>query len=553
MAYDSARGVTVLFGGTDQTSTPLGDTWEYGFDCNDNGIPDSDDITSSVSADCNANGIPDECDVETVLFYDGFDGDLSQWECWSGGGSYNCEITSADGLPPPCLLIDDYAAYGAAVFSKQTFHYVGVDLELSVDQKNDAPWSQRYTSMDLTKERSTSGHSSIVQLSVNSVEPALQCSIRYDDNGTERTESVLIALSAGGEGWHNGKIRIRRDGIVEFYLDGDLLHTSTNPVTPFYDGQVEFRLGVRKSLYDNALVVLIDDCNANGVPDDCELEDNDCNENAVPDDCDIADGTSADENGNGIPDECEGVPLDIKPGSCPNPLNRSSHGVLPVAVVGTADFDVTEIDVASVLISRADGIGGQVAPNEGPPGPHSTFEDVATPLAGEACECDDLSGDGIVDLSLKFRTDDVVEILQLNDLNPGDEVELVVTGLLLDGSDFTTAGDCILIVPQGSSNANVQSNVPGTFIEVAPPDLNVDASGFADFGRIYNPGTLTTLTAPAQANGLVLHGWLVDGVLQNTGQTTIQLTIIEDVTARAVYRYWRTRPTIGPTRRATSR
>ena len=44
------------------------------------------------------------------------------------------------------------------------------------------------------------------------------------------------------------------------------------------------------------------DCNTNGVPDECEP---DCNGNTVPDDCDIADGTSKDDNSNGIPDECD--------------------------------------------------------------------------------------------------------------------------------------------------------------------------------------------------------------------------------------------------------
>jgi probable HAF family extracellular repeat protein len=149
--------------------------------------------------------------------------------------------------------------------------------------------------------------------------------------------------------------------------------------------------------------------------------------------------------------------LDIKPGACPNPLNRRSRGVLPIAVVGTEDFDATQIEVWSVVLSRADGVGGAVAPNEGPPGPHSTFEDRATPFDGEACDCHEDTGDGILDLSLKFRTDDVVEILQLDDLELGDEVELVVSGTQLDGTEFTTAGDCILIVPQGTSNANVET------------------------------------------------------------------------------------------------
>lgn len=44
--------------------------------------------------------------------------------------------------------------------------------------------------------------------------------------------------------------------------------------------------------------------------------------------------------------------LDIKPGGCPNPLNPRSHGVLPVALVGTEGFDVTDVDVSTLTISR---------------------------------------------------------------------------------------------------------------------------------------------------------------------------------------------------------
>ncbi len=51
-----------------------------------------------------------------------------------------------------------------------------------------------------------------------------------------------------------------------------------------------------------------DDCNGNGMDDDCEVAEGitpDCNGNGVPDDCDIADGFSSDCNGNGVPDECD--------------------------------------------------------------------------------------------------------------------------------------------------------------------------------------------------------------------------------------------------------
>ncbi|UCD75154.1 MAG: hypothetical protein JSV91_15395 [Phycisphaerales bacterium] len=57
------------------------------------------------------------------------------------------------------------------------------------------------------------------------------------------------------------------------------------------------------------------DCNNNGIPDECDLDDGvseDCNGNGIPDECDIAHAFSWDENDNGIPDECEDpCPTDI--------------------------------------------------------------------------------------------------------------------------------------------------------------------------------------------------------------------------------------------------
>jgi hypothetical protein len=50
------------------------------------------------------------------------------------------------------------------------------------------------------------------------------------------------------------------------------------------------------------------DCNSNGIPDECDLSFHpewDCNHNQVIDSCDIASGTSQDCNHNGVPDECE--------------------------------------------------------------------------------------------------------------------------------------------------------------------------------------------------------------------------------------------------------
>ena len=228
--------------------------------------------------------------------------------------------------------------------------------------------------------------------------------------------------------------------------------------------------------------------------------------------------------------------VDIKPGSCPNPFNRKSHGVLPVALLGTAETDLTQIDVSSIRLSRVDGIGGEVAPNEGPPGPHTVFEDVGTPFAGEPCDCDSLGGDGIDDLSMKFRSDDVVEMLELNANSNGDEVELKLTGTLLNGIPMTFGSDCILIVPMGSATLNVESNVSSVFVEVCPTNCGAGQCGFTGFQRFYNPGTAITLTAPASADGVPFVGWVIDGEGFPTASRTLSVTLVEsNTTAEALY------------------
>jgi hypothetical protein len=136
--------------------------------------------------------------------------------------------------------------------------------------------------------------------------------------------------------------------------------------------------------------------------------------------------------------------LDIKPGACPNPLNRHSHGMLTVAICGTPDFDVTQIDPQSLVLARTDDVGGSVTPLMGPPGPRIRVQDAATPFEGEPCDCHDLHGDGIDDLVMKFETELVVAGLQLNDLSSGMFVELVLNGELSDGTPFS-ATDCIVV------------------------------------------------------------------------------------------------------------
>ncbi len=121
--------------------------------------------------------------------------------------------------------------------------------------------------------------------------------------------------------------------------------------------------------------------------------------------------TIIDDEGSEDPDDEPGtpigehipVPVDIQPTSCPNPLTMTRKGVIPVAILGTEDFDVTTIDPASVKLVGVEPL-------------RWSLEDVATPfepvLGKEDCmDCTTEGMDGRVDLSLKFDAEAIVQAI----------------------------------------------------------------------------------------------------------------------------------------------
>lgn len=120
------------------------------------------------------------------------------------------------------------------------------------------------------------------------------------------------------------------------------------------------------------------------------------------------------------------VGMDIHPGGCPNPLNTGKEGVIPVALIGTSDFDVSEVNVGTLMLEG-------VLPS------HTSEEDVATPYSPmvdkplEKKGCHDLDGDGILDLTAKFEAQDVISNLDSAPAK-GDVIRLRLTGRLNDGT-----------------------------------------------------------------------------------------------------------------------
>ena len=131
-----------------------------------------------------------------------------------------------------------------------------------------------------------------------------------------------------------------------------------------------------------------------------------------------------------IPKPALEVAVDIKPGGCPNPVNVKSRGVLPVAILGTEQFDAGMIDPTSIRL-------GQVAPIR------SNYEDVAAPsLQISDSNCIETGLDGFVDLTLKFNTQEIVETF--GEVSNGELIGLSLTAVLFDGTPIAGA-DHVLI------------------------------------------------------------------------------------------------------------
>jgi formylglycine-generating enzyme required for sulfatase activity len=129
------------------------------------------------------------------------------------------------------------------------------------------------------------------------------------------------------------------------------------------------------------------------------------------------------------------ISIDIIPKNCPNECPIKGGGFVEVAIHSNADFDVTDIDIASV---RLEG----VAPVR------SSFKDKSSQVVSPSgvCDCTAEGRDGFIDLCLKFEKKAIFDAL--GGVNIGNSFLLTLTGELNDGTPIE-GQDCIDIVKKG--------------------------------------------------------------------------------------------------------
>ena len=131
------------------------------------------------------------------------------------------------------------------------------------------------------------------------------------------------------------------------------------------------------------------------------------------------------------------VNVDVKPTSCPNPLNRKSKGVVPIAILGTEAFDVTNIDPATINIEG-------IAPLRW------SYEDVAAPYEEgfsdplSKMDCTNEGPDGLTDLLFHFKTEEIATLFP--DEERGDLVIINIDGQLIDDGAMIIGEDVMIIV-----------------------------------------------------------------------------------------------------------
>ncbi len=295
-------------------------------DCNQNAIADSCDIASNSSSDCNVDAIPDECNIDELS--------------GAAGGPFFCTMNCVadlnnNGIPDTCDISggtsSDCDGSGVPDENKTDCNANAVP---DVCEEFDPVFESSFLLSPVF------GGAGPLQFIVNDMRPAVgDVTLTFSAIAdlASPVETVMVELN----GTSLGEVFTGMASDCPAIADVDAITLSAamyNQIVGVGPADIVMTASAfvdecpqGSSISVSVEYLPVGDCNANGVPDDCDIagatsadvdgndvpdECEDCNGNTIPDVVDLANQTSGDANSNGIPDECEdcntnGVPDDL--------------------------------------------------------------------------------------------------------------------------------------------------------------------------------------------------------------------------------------------------
>jgi len=310
MAHDVARGESILFGGTANVSTPLGDTWKW------NGVAwtQVSPIGPTPTARW-AHGMAYDANRHVIVLFGGWNGQGTLNDTWEWNGTSWTPITPTGSIPSARdvhAMAFDAARGEVVMFGGQTVASNGQVISYLNDTWtwNGSRWLQISTTGPLPTQRI--GHALAYDSArgrtvlVGGLGPGGPLSDTWEWDGSTWQQKALSGPSGNyGIALAYDPVRARtvafggRSGDSRTWEWNGSAWSASSLVGPntrefpamIFDVSrhvITLFGGFNPVFGDTWELALVDDCNVNGIPDDLDVLDGyslDCDHDYVPDEC----------------------------------------------------------------------------------------------------------------------------------------------------------------------------------------------------------------------------------------------------------------------------